>query len=113
PHITEPERLGALGVALDQCRCGLRSRMRQVHSELHRSFSRAGLQRIGDALPDRRVPGSQLGDRSRRKGHNALTTAETKGEAMRFTGKVAVITAYANGIGRAAAEIMAREGAVV
>src|SRR6516165_7004939 len=36
-----------------------------------------------------------------------------KGERMRFTGKVAVITAFANGIGRATAEIMAREGAVV
>src|SRR6201981_4022359 len=32
---------------------------------------------------------------------------------MRFTGKIALITAFANGIGRAAAEIMAREGAVV
>src|SRR5262249_37148748 len=32
---------------------------------------------------------------------------------MRFTGKVAVITAFANGIGRATAEIMAREGATV
>ena len=32
---------------------------------------------------------------------------------MRFTGKVAVITAFANGIGRATAEIMAREGALV
>jgi NAD(P)-dependent dehydrogenase (short-subunit alcohol dehydrogenase family) len=32
---------------------------------------------------------------------------------MRFTGKVAVITAFANGIGRATADIMAREGAVV
>jgi len=32
---------------------------------------------------------------------------------MRFTDKVAVITAFANGIGRATAEIMAREGAVV
>jgi NAD(P)-dependent dehydrogenase (short-subunit alcohol dehydrogenase family) len=32
---------------------------------------------------------------------------------MRFTSKVALITAFANGIGRAAAEIMAREGAVV
>ena len=32
---------------------------------------------------------------------------------MRFTGKVAVITACANGIGRATAEIMAREGATV
>ncbi len=32
---------------------------------------------------------------------------------MRFTDKVAVVTAFANGIGRAAAEIMAREGAVV
>jgi NAD(P)-dependent dehydrogenase (short-subunit alcohol dehydrogenase family) len=32
---------------------------------------------------------------------------------MRFTNKVAVITAFANGIGRATAEIMAREGAVV
>jgi len=32
---------------------------------------------------------------------------------MRFSGKVAVITAFANGIGRATAEIMAREGAVV
>jgi NAD(P)-dependent dehydrogenase (short-subunit alcohol dehydrogenase family) len=32
---------------------------------------------------------------------------------MRFTGKIALITAFANGIGRATAEIMAREGAVV
>ncbi len=32
---------------------------------------------------------------------------------MRFTDKVAVITAFANGIGRASAEIMAREGATV
>ena len=32
---------------------------------------------------------------------------------MRFTDKVALITAFANGIGRASAEIMAREGAIV
>lgn len=32
---------------------------------------------------------------------------------MRFTDKVALITAFANGIGRATAEIMVREGAVV
>jgi NAD(P)-dependent dehydrogenase (short-subunit alcohol dehydrogenase family) len=32
---------------------------------------------------------------------------------MRFTDRVAVITAFANGIGRATAEIMAREGAIV
>jgi NAD(P)-dependent dehydrogenase (short-subunit alcohol dehydrogenase family) len=32
---------------------------------------------------------------------------------MRFTDKVAVITAFANGIGRATAEIMARDGAIV
>src|SRR5215469_16407212 len=32
---------------------------------------------------------------------------------MRFKDKVAVITAFANGIGRATAEIMAREGAVI
>ncbi|MBV9685658.1 MAG: SDR family oxidoreductase [Alphaproteobacteria bacterium] len=32
---------------------------------------------------------------------------------MRFTDKIAVITAFANGIGRATAEIMAREGAMV
>jgi NAD(P)-dependent dehydrogenase (short-subunit alcohol dehydrogenase family) len=32
---------------------------------------------------------------------------------MRFKNKVAVITAFANGIGRATAEIMAREGAIV
>src|SRR6266849_4392647 len=40
-------------------------------------------------------------------------TRKRKGERMRFTDKVAVITACANGIGRATAEIMAREGAVV
>src|SRR6266446_5201895 len=40
-------------------------------------------------------------------------TRKRKGESMRFTDKVAVITAFANGIGRATAEIMAREGAVV
>ena len=32
---------------------------------------------------------------------------------MRFTDKIAVITAFANGIGRATAEIMAREGAII
>jgi NAD(P)-dependent dehydrogenase (short-subunit alcohol dehydrogenase family) len=32
---------------------------------------------------------------------------------MRFEGKIALITAAANGIGRATAAIMAREGAVV
>ena len=32
---------------------------------------------------------------------------------MRFKDKVAVITAFANGIGRATTEIMAREGAIV
>jgi len=32
---------------------------------------------------------------------------------MRFKDKVAVITAFANGIGRATAAIMAREGATV
>jgi NAD(P)-dependent dehydrogenase (short-subunit alcohol dehydrogenase family) len=32
---------------------------------------------------------------------------------MRFTDKVAVITAFANGIGRATAEIMVRDGAIV
>ena len=32
---------------------------------------------------------------------------------MRFTNKVAIITAFANGIGRATAEMMAREGAIV
>jgi len=32
---------------------------------------------------------------------------------MRFTDKVALVTAFANGIGRATAEIMVREGAVV
>jgi NAD(P)-dependent dehydrogenase (short-subunit alcohol dehydrogenase family) len=32
---------------------------------------------------------------------------------MRFTDQIAVITAFANGIGRATAEIMAREGAIV
>ena len=32
---------------------------------------------------------------------------------MRFQGKIALITAAANGIGRATAEIMAREGATV
>jgi NAD(P)-dependent dehydrogenase (short-subunit alcohol dehydrogenase family) len=44
---------------------------------------------------------------------HALAIAASKGETMRFTDKVAVITAFANGIGRATAEIMAREGAIV
>src|SRR5260370_41969140 len=44
---------------------------------------------------------------------NAFASPDTKGERMRFPDKVAVITAFANGIGRATAEIMAREGAIV
>ena len=32
---------------------------------------------------------------------------------MRFKGRVAIITAAASGIGRATAEIMAREGAMI
>src|SRR5438876_5819630 len=46
-------------------------------------------------------------------GQNALATADAKGGTMRFAEKVAVVTAFANGIGRATAEIMAREGATV
>src|SRR5215469_10360386 len=45
--------------------------------------------------------------------NNAFAGTSVKGGRMRFTGKVAVITAFANGIGRATAEIMAREGATV
>src|SRR5205807_6511267 len=45
--------------------------------------------------------------------NNAFASADVKGGTMRFTDKVAVITAFANGIGRATADIMAREGAVV
>src|SRR5579862_7534784 len=41
------------------------------------------------------------------------TTLNGKGGAMRFAGKVALITAVASGIGRATADIMAREGATV
>jgi NAD(P)-dependent dehydrogenase (short-subunit alcohol dehydrogenase family) len=40
-------------------------------------------------------------------------TREGKGGAMRFADKVALITAVASGIGRATADIMAREGAIV
>src|SRR5579864_8797216 len=36
-----------------------------------------------------------------------------KGEAMRFDGKIALITAVASGIGRATADIMAKEGATI
>src|SRR5271155_789503 len=36
-----------------------------------------------------------------------------KGESMRFQDKVALITAAASGIGRASADIMAREGAII
>src|SRR5437660_10657998 len=40
-------------------------------------------------------------------------TDRGKGEGMRFHDKVALITAAASGIGRATADIMAREGAVI
>src|SRR6185312_5897712 len=42
-----------------------------------------------------------------------VAPAKEVGEAMRFKNKIALITAAANGIGRATAEIMASEGAVV
>jgi NAD(P)-dependent dehydrogenase (short-subunit alcohol dehydrogenase family) len=38
---------------------------------------------------------------------------EDKGGAMRFEGKIALVTACASGIGRATVDIMAREGAVI
>src|SRR5580700_1219545 len=41
------------------------------------------------------------------------TIRRRKGRAMRFEGKVALITAVASGIGRATADIMARDGAVI
>src|SRR5580704_6701386 len=41
------------------------------------------------------------------------TIGRRKGGAMRFEGKIAVITAVASGIGRATADIMAREGATI
>src|SRR5580704_6583946 len=41
------------------------------------------------------------------------TIGRRKGGAMRFEGKVALITACASGIGRATADIMAREGATI
>jgi NAD(P)-dependent dehydrogenase (short-subunit alcohol dehydrogenase family) len=43
----------------------------------------------------------------------APSPVRDKGRQMRFTDKVAVITAVASGIGRATADIMAREGAIV
>src|SRR5262249_53766670 len=46
-------------------------------------------------------------------GRATIAGREWEGRAMRFSGKVALITAAASGIGRATAEIMAREGAVV
>jgi enoyl-[acyl-carrier-protein] reductase (NADH) len=40
-------------------------------------------------------------------------TTRKEEETMRFTDRVAIITAAASGIGRATADIMAREGAIV
>src|SRR4029077_993834 len=48
------------------------------------------------------------------KGHqHACTGAGVKGGRMRFQDKVALITAAASGIGRASADIMGREGAII
>jgi NAD(P)-dependent dehydrogenase (short-subunit alcohol dehydrogenase family) len=79
--------------------------MRQMNPELHHPFSRG---RLG-ASQMRHLTGARV----RREGDNAFASADTKGGTMRFTDKVALITAFANGIGRATAEIMASEGAVV
>src|SRR4029453_11275593 len=58
--------------------------------------------------PDRRPEGH------RRTGHHALAFVADRGETtMRLKGKIALISASASGIGRAAAVLFAREGAAV
>jgi NAD(P)-dependent dehydrogenase (short-subunit alcohol dehydrogenase family) len=57
--------------------------------------------------------GGPAGERAGAEGGTDVPPHLQKEEAMRFEGKVAVITACASGIGRATADIMAREGAIV
>ena len=90
PDVAEPHRLGAPRMALDQRRRRLAAGMRQVNPDCIALPSRA-------CLAASKMPG---------------TSRRGKGKRCAFEGKVALITAAASGIGRATADIMAREGAV-
>src|SRR3954447_5075542 len=72
-------------------------RLPPVNPELHRCSPRARLALRMPSSPEETI----------------CSREPRKGELMRFQDKVALITAAASGIGRATADIMAREGATV
>src|SRR6476660_5771374 len=68
---------------------------------------------LGCASPTLRIPLPQWGRGQGEGAQHAEPRTGAEGGRMRFQDKVALITAAASGIGRATADIVAREGGVI